>query len=491
MKFYILVFWCQMNYADAARIKAVMINCGFLYCETIEDADIIIFDTCSIKQKAEDKITWRLQNIPSNKKIWITWCMVQHNLRNSKIQKAQTWKTITGLMKKGNFINNIETKKPTLIGISNENFKNITKNNQNTNLFINHAFNPLFVNLQKKFKNLELIFRIDDIGFLPFITKKLWYKIDPEAEIINEYAEIIPNFQQMEHKEERENPAKAYIPISTWCNQFCSFCIVPYARGLEKYYSIEQIIEETKKHLNNWVKEITLIWQIVNKHPQFNEIIKKVLKLPWLERLRYTSPYPSYYNKELFKLHETEKKLCPHIHIPVQSGSNTILKKMFRGYTVEEFKNFIDQIKLLKRQISITTDIIVGFPNETEKDFQETLNIVEYSKFDMIYIGIYSPRKGTYAEQRIPDNISYSIKHQRRDTLNKLLTKISTKNNQKEIWQSKKILIDKIISHTKTFLIQWHTDNMKTIEWSSTKKYNKWDFVQKTITKTQSLKLFS
>jgi tRNA-2-methylthio-N6-dimethylallyladenosine synthase len=122
-------------------------------------------------------------------------------------------------------------------------------------------------------------------------------------------------------------------------------------------------------------------------------IIKEVLKLPGVERLRYTSPYPSYYNQELFNLHETEPKLCPHIHIPVQSGSNNILKKMFRGYSVETFKTFIDQIQSLKRDISITTDIIVGFPGETEEDFAETLALVKYAKFDVIYIGIYSPRK--------------------------------------------------------------------------------------------------
>ena len=135
-----------------------------------------------------------------------------------------------------------------------------------------------------------------------------------------------------------------------------------------------------------------MLGQIVNKHPEFVKIVKEILKLKGLKRLRYTSPYPTYYSKELLALHEKEEKLCPHIHMPLQSGSDSILKKMFRGYTVKQAKDRIDNIRKLKRDISITTDIIVGFPGETEADFKKTLSLVKYGKFDMIYIGIYSQR---------------------------------------------------------------------------------------------------
>jgi tRNA A37 methylthiotransferase MiaB len=151
----------------------------------------------------------------------------------------------------------------------------------------------------------------------------------------------------------------AYVPISTGCNQFCAYCIVPYARGLEKYFPVEQIVEEVKTHLARGAKEIVLLGQIVNKHPQFVEIIKAILPLEGLTWLRYTSPYPTYYTPELLALHETEEKLCPHIHMPLQSGSDAVLKRMFRGYTVAQAKKFIDDVSALKRDISITTDIIV------------------------------------------------------------------------------------------------------------------------------------
>ncbi len=314
----------------------------------------------------------------------------------------------------------------------------------------------MFYNLTKTRKNIELMRRIDDTGFLPLILKKLDYKISYDQELINEYEKIIPTGIETSMNAHQKT---AYIPISTWCNQFCAYCIVPYARGLEKNFPVQQIVDEAKMHLKNWAQEIVLLGQIVNKHPDFVTIVKEILKLKWLKRLRYTSPYPTYYSKELLALHEKEEKLCPHIHMPLQSGSDRILKRMFRGYTVEQAKEFIHDIRKLKRDISITTDIIVGFPDEKEEDFQKTLDLVEYGKFDMIYIGIYSPRPGTLAAKNYPDNISRSDKRDRWNRLNNLLTDISRKNNEKEIWNTKEILVNKISKWT----IEWYTDNMKQI----------------------------
>jgi tRNA-2-methylthio-N6-dimethylallyladenosine synthase len=161
--------------------------------------------------------------------------------------------------------------------------------------------------------------------------------------------------------------------------------------------------------------------------------LKEILQLEGLERLRYTSPYPTYYSAELLELHEKEKKLCPHIHIPLQSGSTSVLKSMFRGYTAEESYEFIHKIRKLKRDISITTDMIIGFPDETDEEFSDSLKLVEYAKFDMIYMGIYSNRPGTFADKQYKDNIPYEIKHHRREQMNTLLKQISAENNQKEI----------------------------------------------------------
>lgn len=440
-----------MNYADSARIKAVLTNCWFSYTENSKEADIIIFDTCSIKQKSEDKITGKLKTIRPNQKVRITWCMIQHNMRSWKL-KAESWK-----LNVWNFMGIVKTKTPKVIWFTADEV-NLMKTTEKSSeiIGVNNIFNPVFHSLTQKRKNIELMRRIDDTWFLPLMLKKLWYDISYDQELINEYEKILP-----EHISTSMNvhQTTAYIPISTWCNQFCAYCIVPYARGLEKYFPVEQIVNEAKVHLQNWAQEIVLLGQIVNKHPDFVTIVQEILKLKGLKRLRYTSPYPTYYSKELLALHEKEEKLCPHIHMPLQSGSNSVLKKMFRGYTVEQAKTCIDTIKNLKRNISITTDIIVGFCDETEEDFQQTLDLVTYGNFDMVYIGIYSSRPGTLAAKNYTDNISRTVKRDRRNRLNDLLKDISRKNNEKEIWNIKEILINKISK----WIIEWYTDTMKQV----------------------------
>lgn len=473
-----------MNYADSARIKAVLSNCWFFYTENIKDADVVIFDTCSVKQKSEDKITGKLKSIRPDQKVRITWCMIQHNMRSGKLK---TWKSAFNV---GNFMGTIKTKNPQVIGLTTDEINLMKDADKSSEIIgVNNAFNPVFHSLTQKWKNIELIRRIDDTWFLPLILKKLGYRFSYDRELINEYEKIIP-----ENIETSMNTHKktVYIPISTWCNQFCAYCIVPYARGLEKHFPVEQIINEAKTHLKNGAKEIVLLGQIVNKHPEFVNILKKILKLKGLKRLRYTSPYPTYYSKELLSLHENEPKLCPHIHIPLQSGSDSILKKMFRGYTVKEAKKFLSHIKKIKRKISITTDIIVGFPDETEDDFQQSLDLIKYGKFDMVYIGIYSPRPGTLGAKNYSDNISSETKRERWDRLNKLLITISRKNNEKEIWTTKEMLINKL----NKWIIEGYTENMKQIiiENLKAKKANSkikvGDFMKVKITKAIPFKMY-
>jgi tRNA-2-methylthio-N6-dimethylallyladenosine synthase len=208
---------------------------------------------------------------------------------------------------------------------------------------------------------------------------------------------------------------------------------VPYARGLEKHLPVEQIVHQAKHHIAHGAEEITLLGQIVNKHPHFVQICKEILAIPGLRRLRYTSPYPNFFGDELLALHEHEEKMCPHIHMPLQAGSDSMLKKMFRGYTVEQYKTFVDRIRSLKRPISITSDVVIGFCGETDEDRKGTMDVCEYANFDMIYMGIYSPRPGTYAARHYTDDIPKTLKHQRRTQLNELLKRMSTHNNLSEI----------------------------------------------------------
>ena len=469
-----------MNYADSVRIKAVLTNCGFEYVENQDEAEILIFDTCSVRQKAEDKITWTLKDIPKDKKIWITWCMIQHNFRN--ILKKNT----PAQFKRGNFLWLSEWNDIQIIWTTNDEMKELIDHKKvslDNMVFINHAFNPLFFNLKDTYPNLELCFRIDDTWFLPLMLEKIWYKnLSYDVELLNEYEKIIPE----ENANMANHQTTAYVPISTGCNQFCSYCIVPYARWLERYFSVEQVVNEARLHIANWAKEIVLLGQIVNKHPDFLTIVKEVLKLEWLEWLRYTSPYPTYYSDELLALHENEEKLCPHIHIPFQSGSNDVLKRMFRGYNVEDCFRFIEKIQGLKRKISITTDMIIWFSWETDADFDDSLKLVEIWKFDMIYMGIYSPRPWTFAYKQLKDDISAKVKHERWEKMNELLKKLSQENNKAEIWWVRKVLIDEITND------EWsgHTDNMKQIWWKiGWRSLKAWEFVECEIIDSGEFKL--
>lgn len=477
-----------MNYSDSARIKAILTNAWFSYSDKIEDADIVIYDTCSVRQKSEDKVFGALLEIKPTQKVWMTGCMVQHYLKTAKIVKQRDKKEQKAL-KLGNFVGEVKTTDPVIIGLEKDDLEWHEKFDSPTGdyAFVNYSFDPLFHKINMQFPNVELFFRIDDAGLLPKFAERLWYEVGGDVELTNEYSSIIPHGTNQLFK---ENTKTAYVPISTWCNQFCAYCIVPYSRGLEKNRPVEEIVTEVKYHLSQGVEEIVLLGQIVNKHPEFVEIIRQILPLDWLRWLRYTSPYPTYFPKELLELHETEEKLCPHIHMPMQSGSDTILKSMFRWYSVDQFKEFVDNIRSLKRPISITTDIIIWFCGETEEDFQWSLDMIDYAKFDMIYMGIYSPRPGTIAAKKLKDDVPRETKKSRRKVMNDLLRQTSEQNNQAELGTIREVMINKVTDN----FISGYADNMKNVIINDGSHIGNevklWDFVKVKITNVEPLKIF-
>lgn len=494
-----------MNYADSARIKAVLSNCGWTYVEHKQEADVVILDTCSVRQKSEDKVRWQLKELRNTQKVRLTWCMIQHNLN---LKKTRT--TTSKKYKMGNFVWDVKSNAPFIVWMEDvEQDKHLKdkvrdrvlwKTEQPDDLlYINHAFDPLFKKMQNEFPNVELFFRINDVGMLPYIIWELWYTWIREAdiEIVNEYQTIIPHSANQLFS---ENTKTAYVPISSWCSQFCAYCIVPYARGLEKNRPVDEIITEVKHHLKEWAEEIVLLWQIVNKHPDFYKILKTVCELPGVRWVRYTSPYPTYYDTNIFALHNDVEVLCPHIHMPLQSWSTKVLKKMFRGYTREQYMEFVDGIRALKRPISITSDIIVWFTDETEEDFKESISLAEYAKFDMIYIGIYSPRPGTYGARKYEDNIPQAIKKERHHRLNEVLRSMSDANNLLEVGSLREVMVRDV----RDDVILAYSDNMKQVIierrnepewWMSTSMWfdstlEKWQFINVKIIWSSDFKLF-
>lgn len=463
--FHIIIYGCQMNYSDSARIRAVLQNCGRLHVENEADADVVIMDTCSVRQKSEDKIRGKLRELRPDQKIRLTGCMIQHNLNLKKLRTKKNKKLTLG-----NFVGTVQTKEPTIIGFEplglSAKLREIAKSlafrvsdESEDLLYINHAFDPLYAQMHKAFPNVELFFRINDLWFLPYVMRKLWYEVDPDIDVVNEYTGIIPQNANMLFK---ENTKTAYVPISTGCSQFCAYCIVPYARGLEKNRPVDEILAEVEAQVAGGASEIVLLWQIVNKHPDFDEIVRKTCDTPGVVWVRYTSPYPTFYSDDLLELHASRENLCPHIHMPLQSWSDSVLKKMFRGYTAQEFKTFVDKIRALPRKISITSDVIVGFCTETEEDFLETIEMVKYAQFDLIYIGIYSPRPWTIAHRKFEDDVPAAVKKERWHRLNEVLKEVSAANNQQDIWTTRMVMVrevtdDKIAGyseHTKQVIVE-------------------------------------
>lgn len=462
--FHILVYGCQMNYADSARIRAVLTNIGFLEVQNISDADIVVFDTCSVRQKSEDKITGLMQDIDKSKKIWLTGCMIQHNMKNMGSKRFAEW----------NFID-IDSPETKVVGLT----KDLDFSDAKP-IPVNYAFDPMFSRFKKKFDNLELFFRIDDLGYLPEILGQIGYEFDA----ITLWVDYLNIFASKSNKLQ-QNTKTVYVPIQVGCNQFCSYCIVPYARGLEKNRSYEDIMAEVKFHLQNWATEIVLLGQIVNKHPEFAKILKDISALPWVFWLRYTSPYPNFYSDEILALHENIENIAPHIHAPVQSGSNKILKKMFRGYSIEQYDEFVSKVQNLKRDISLTTDIIIGFPDENDEDFFLSLENIKKSKFDMIYMWIYSPRPWTYSARKYEDNVERKIKQSRWQQMNELLRQVSKNNNEKEVGKIFNVMTNEILQD---WLAVWYSDNMKTVVFE-TKDAKVWEISKVKITSWETLKL--
>lgn len=481
-----------MNYSDSARIKAVLTNSWRVYVDNIEQAEIIILDTCSVRQKSEDKVRWQIKELRPDQKVRLTGCMIQHNLNLKKLGT-----TVSKKLTKGNFVDAVSTISPTVVWLLSLDEDTVLKqvakeialkqNNRATQLvYTNHAFDPLFRKMQDTFPNVELFFRIDDTGFLPIMMQQLGYTVHPDAEVTNEYSTIIPHDANMLMKSSTKT---AYIPISSGCSQFCAYCIVPYARGLEKHRPIDEVMKEVWSHIANGAEEIVLLWQIVNKHPEFASILRQVSDIPQVVRVRYTSPYPTYYSDEIFALHEKRKNICPHIHMPLQSWSSKVLKKMFRGYDREQFIEFVQKVQSLSRPISLTSDIIVWFTDEEEEDFLQSLELAKIAKFDMIYIGIYSPRPGTYGARKYEDNVPQSIKKERRARLNDVLTEISRENNLAEQGSIRTMMINQIQDRA----IIGYSDNMKNIiinDFPADHNYQTWQFINVKIVWSEAFKLF-
>ncbi|TDP86159.1 tRNA-i(6)A37 thiotransferase enzyme MiaB [Halanaerobium saccharolyticum] len=386
-KYYnIITYGCQMNEHDSERLAGMLEEMGYQHTDELADADIILLNTCIIRENAELKVFGKLGELKQYKRensdliIGIGGCMMQQDEPVDEVYK--------------------------------------------------------------KYRHVDLIFGTHNIHHLPNLIKKIEETRDRVVEVWDEEEGLIPDLPS-----QRESEHSAWISIIQGCDNFCTYCIVPYVRGRERSRPVESIVDEAKRLAEDGVKEITLLGQNVNsygndldKEITFPKLLEELNKVEKLKRIRFMTSHPRDFSDALLENIKKLDKLANHIHLPVQSGSNKVLKEMNRGYTREYY---IERVKKIQEEIpgaAVSTDFIVGFPGESEEDFEKTIELVKELNFDMAYTFIYSQRSGTPAARR-DDQVEEEVKKERLKRLMDLQNKISYDKNQKLIGTTQEILV--------------------------------------------------
>lgn len=407
-RYFVQTFGCQMNEHDSETIEGLLEANGYVAADSFEDADICLLNTCCIREKAEHKVFSMLGEMrPLFEKkpdliVGVCGCMIQQKDIVPQITKTA-------------------------------------------------PFVKLLTGTHNIYEIPQLIQQIEQTGEAQFL-------ID-EASIISENGRVA----------KRKYDFKGFVNIIYGCNNFCSYCIVPYVRGRERSRLVADIEEEVRDLVADGAKEITLLGQNVNSYGNdlgeenlFPKLLARLDKIDGLERLRFMTSHPKDFSDELIEVMRLSDHICPSIHLPVQSGSNRILKKMNRKYTREHYLERLTKIKENIPNVAITTDIIVGFPGESEEDFLETLSLVEEAQFDNAFSFIYSKRQGTLAEKMEEEKVALDIKKERLQRLNERLSYWSAQNNAKYQDQVVKVLVEGV-SKNDSMVLSGRTDTGKTV----------------------------
>ncbi|WP_127836385.1 tRNA (N6-isopentenyl adenosine(37)-C2)-methylthiotransferase MiaB [Clostridium prolinivorans] len=387
LKYFIETWGCQMNEEDSEKLSGMLKSLGYIRTNKKEEASIIIFNTCCVRENAELKVYGNLGA-----------------LKNLKQKNPDIIIAVCGCMMQQE-------------GIAN--------------------------NIIKKYPFVDIIFGTHNSYKFPEYLNRVKQEGKSIIEVTNKEEGIIEGIPI-----DRESNIKAFVTIMYGCNNFCTYCIVPYVRGRERSRKPENIEAEIKDLVSNGYKEITLLGQNVNSYGKgltedinFAKLLKRINNIDGLERIRFMTSHPKDLSEELIETIAQCNKVCEHIHLPVQSGSSNILKKMNRQYDRKQYLDLVKKIKKSIPNISLTTDIIVGFPGETEKDFEETLSLVKEVEFDSAFTFIYSKRKGTPAYD-MDNQVDDEIKHERFNRLIEVVNEISYKNNKSYYGKVVEVLVE-------------------------------------------------
>jgi tRNA-2-methylthio-N6-dimethylallyladenosine synthase len=351
------------------------------------EASIIMLNTCSVRENANEKIYNRIHRIR------------QYGGKNGG-------------------------KKPVLIGVL-----GCMATNFQTKLLENPRLKIDFIAGPDSYKRLpELIQEVSETGEKSFDTTLSEFET---------YSDVLPV---------RQVGVNAWIAVMRGCNNFCTFCVVPFTRGRERSRAPENIVEEVKKLVQEGFKQVTLLGQNVNSYRteehDFADLLEKVSGISGLERIRFTSPHPKDFPRKLLRVIAGNPKICKHIHLPLQAGNDRVLDKMNRTYTQKEYLEVVEDIRALDPNMSITTDIIVGFPTETDEEFQDTVKVMKQVEYDFAFIFKYSPRERTLAYKKFPDDVPEEKKTERIVLLNAIQKEISLRKNRAHIGKTQKVLVE-------------------------------------------------
>lgn len=388
LTFHAQTFGCQMNFKDSEKLNGILEEIGFVPSDS-EEADFVYYNTCTVRENANIRVYGRLGTLKTYKKknphmiIAMCGCMMQEEEEVEKVRNA---------------------------------FK-----------FVDIVFGT------------HNIFKLAELLYQCLSRKARVFDIWEGTDMI---IEDLPS--------DRKFDFKAGVNIMFGCNNFCSYCIVPYVRGRERSRKPEDIIAEVKKLAAEGVVEIMLLGQNVNSYGKnleepvsFARLLQMVEQVDGIERIRFMTSHPKDLSDELIDVMAHSKKICRHLHLPVQSGSSRILKLMNRKYTKEQYLALVDKLKTAIPDLSLTTDIIVGFPGETEEDFQETLDIVRKAQYDSAFTFIYSKRSGTPAA-RMEEQVPEDVVHDRFDRLLKVVNEVARERNARLQGRTELVLAESI-----------------------------------------------
>ena len=399
--YHIQTYGCQMNVADSELVESILIDQGYLNSNDPNNADAIFINTCSIREHAEDK--------------------VHSQLGRYELIKKKRPNVIIGVL-----------------GCMAQSLKH---------------------DLLEKRSFVDIILGPDSYRRLPTLLKRSKDQpkslVDTTLSRFEVYDDLFPS---------RKEGINAWISIMRGCDKFCTFCIVPFTRGRERSRNVLSILREAKEAVKQGYKEITLLGQNVNSYHhadyKFHHLIELVAKVPGIDRIRYTSPHPQDITEELLYTMAEHKNICNYIHLPLQAGSDKILNRMNRTYTKDHFLSLVQRIRDILPDVGISTDIIVGFPGETDEDFNQTIEVMNEVKFDSAFNFKYSSRRGTKASE-YDDQIQEKIKQERLEQVIYLQKEHTLERNINLVGTSQNVLVEK-------------ESKMSSNHWAGRTDSNKW-----------------